>query len=424
MNKPVYAKLVFCGIILAVGAWHGLTQAQPVEPESERSSTSDVDGDNPFADFFNSKKSAVQKVPQTLEPVEEKPELFLESVTLKFLDAQNLARIIANMSSEYGKVATDPKSNSLIVCDTNDILNKILFEIKKVDKPPQQIIIEAVIVDVQLDDDIEIGINWDVLSDKLYDVSYRQNLGSRLSMVPATADNIADTTAYNTTSDIGIEGGYFALISGTIRHAVHLLQEKKNIEILANPTVMVVSGQSASIETVTELPYQERTQTSQGGELAATQFKKVGVKLNVTAILTDDDYILVTLEPEQSVDTGLFGTTSEIPIIDTRKAKTTLLLKDGQVVIMGGLRKKETTNQVSQIPVLGDLPLVGMLFRNTRDIVKNSELLVFMSPHIYKGEPLSEQHREKFGQLRNKPPLSLPTKKDKDNVTSEQPQEE
>ena len=156
-------------------------------------------------------------------------------------------------------------------------------------------------------------------------------------------------------------------------------------------------------------------QTSEGGELSSTQFKKVGVKLNVTAILTDDNYILVTLEPEQSVDTGVFGTESQVPIIDTRKAKTTLLLKDGQVVIMGGLRKKETTNQVSQIPIVGDLPLVGMLFRNTQKTVKNSELLVFMSPHIYKGESVSEEQRERFDMLRNKPPLVLP-KEQNDNI--------
>jgi type II secretory pathway component GspD/PulD (secretin) len=275
--------------------------------------------------------------------------------------------------------------------------------------------IEAVIVDVQLDDETEIGINWDILSDKMYDFSYRQNLGSRLSMVAATDDTKADTTAFNTTSATGTEGGYFAVISGTVRNTVHLLQQKKNVEILASPRVMVVSGESASIETVTELPYQELMQTSGGGQLSATQFKKVGVKLNVTATLTDDDYILVTVEPEQSVDTGKFSATSGIPIIDTRKAKTTLLLKDGQVVIIGGLRKKETTNQISQIPLLGDLPLIGILFRNTQEIVKNSELLVFLSPHIYKGETLSEEQKAKFEEFKEQPTLSLPTDGDKDN---------
>jgi type IV pilus assembly protein PilQ len=415
MNMPKYAKIVFCVIILTIGIRYGWTQSQPIKPESEPNSISDADRDNPFAAFLGNKNSAAQKVPQTSQLDEEPPELFLETVTLKFLDAQNLKKAIAKMSSKYGSIETNSKNNSLIICDIKDNLSKILLEIKRADNPPQQLMIEAVIVDVQLDDETEIGINWDILSDKMYDFSYRQNLGSRLSMVAATDDTKADTTAFNTTSATGTEGGYFAVISGTVRNTVHLLQQKKNVEILASPRVMVVSGESASIETVTELPYQELMQTSGGGQLSATQFKKVGVKLNVTATLTDDDYILVTVEPEQSVDTGKFSATSGIPIIDTRKAKTTLLLKDGQVVIIGGLRKKETTNQISQIPLLGDLPLIGILFRNTQEIVKNSELLVFLSPHIYKGETLSEEQKAKFEEFKEQPTLSLPTDGDKDN---------
>jgi type II secretory pathway component GspD/PulD (secretin) len=414
MNRLKYTILVFCIILAFVSTCKGAAQTQQAKPESEKNSTTEADTGNPFADFFSKGKTTTQKISLPAVQIEEKPELFLQSVTLKFLDARNLANTISNMSSEYGEISVDTKSNSLIICDTNDVIQKILSEIKKTDKPPQQLMIETVIVDVQLDDDTEIGINWDILSDKMYDISYRQNLGNRLSMIPATAENIADTTAFNTISDAGVVGGYLAIISGTVRNAVHLLQEKRNVEILASPRVMVVSGESASIETVTEIPYREVMQTSEGGELSSTQFKKVGVKLNVTAVLTDDNYILVTLEPEQSVDTGVFGTESEVPIIDTRKAKTTLLLKDGQVVIMGGLRKKETTNQVSQIPIIGDLPLVGMLFRNTQKTVKNSELLVFMSPHIYKGEPVSEEQKKRFDVLRNKPPLVLPEKKNDD----------
>jgi len=412
MNMLKNTGISLCVVILTAGVWNSYAQAQQAEAEAQQKVAVDVENDNPFAAFFSNQSSASQRISQTTLPVEEKPELFLETATLKFLDARNLEKTLKNMSSVYGIITADAKNNSLIICDTNDTLKKIMFEVKKADKLPQQLLIEAVIVDVQLDDETEIGINWDLLSDKMYDVSYRQNLGSRLSMVAPTSTTIGDTTAYNTTSLAGIEGGYFALISGSIRNTVHLLQEKKNVEILASPRVMVVSGESASIETVTELPYREVTQTSAGGELSATQFKQVGVKLNVTATLTDEDYILVTVEPEQNVDTGKFGTTSEIPIIDTRRAKTTLLLKDGQVVILGGLRKKETTNQTTQIPLLGDLPLIGGLFRNTEDSIKNSELLVFLSPHIYKDEPVPDDEMAKFKELKERPMLSLPSDRD------------
>lgn len=212
MNKSKYAKIAFCVIILTIGIRYGWTQAQPAKFESEPNSTLDVDRDNPFAGFLINKKSTARKFPQNSQLDEKPPEVFLETVTLKFLDAQNLEKAIAGMSSKYGSIATNPKNNSLIICDTKDNLDKILVEIKKADKPPQQLMIEAVIVDVQLDNDTEIGINWDILSDKMYDVSYRQNLGSRLSMVAATPDTKADTTAFNTTSAAGVEGDILLLL--------------------------------------------------------------------------------------------------------------------------------------------------------------------------------------------------------------------
>jgi type II secretory pathway component GspD/PulD (secretin) len=85
-------------------------------------------------------------------------------------------------------------------------------------------------------------------------------------------------------------------------------------------------------------------------------------------------------------------------------------LKDSQVVILGGLRRQEKTKEVDQIPILGDLPIIGALFRNTNTVIKNSELIVFLSPHIYKGEPLSEDEMAKFKELRSRQMLSIPDK--------------
>lgn len=413
MTKHIYAKTVLCFLLIILCPCNDRVLSQQADNGLAKS----VGRNDPFAQFAQRQKPvAPSKISATMSIEEFKPELFIETITLKFLDATTLKIVIESMLSEYGNVTANQKRNSLIACDTKDNLNKIMTEIKKADKQPQQLLIEAVILDVQLDDKTEIGVNWDILSDRMYDISYRQNLGARLSAVGATSTTRADTTAFNTTSDTGTEGGYFALISGTIRNVIHLLQEKKDIEILASPQVMVLSGESASIETVTELPYREITETSGAGLLSTTQFKSVGVKLNVTATLIDNNYILVTVEPEQSVNTGEFGTTSEIPIIDTRKAKTTLLLKDGEVVVMGGLRRKETTNQVSKIPLLGDLPLIGVLFRNTKKVVKNSELLVLLSPHIHKGEPIPEEVMAKFREIKDRPMLSIPEDK---NATRE-----
>ena len=173
----------------------------------------------------------------------------------------------------------------------------------------------------------------------------------------------------------------------------------------------MVSGETANIEAVDEIPYQEISQTTQGGELTYYEFKLVGVKLQVTAILTDSNDILLTVDAEQNVQVG----TTTPPRVDTRKANTSLLLKDSQVVILGGLRRQEKTKEVDQIPILGDLPIVGGLFKSTNTVVKNSELIVFLSPHIYKGEPLPEEQMTKFKEISERPILSLPKDKEKND---------
>jgi len=333
------------------------------------------------------------------------PELFVATVTLKFLDAADLQAAIKSMSSEYGGISIDVKSNSLIICDTKENLEAILAQISKADKTPQQIMIEVVILDVQLDDDTEIGINWDILSDKFYDIGYRQNFTtSRLGSTAETAATRGNATAFNTT---GL-GGAFSVISGTIRNVVHLLQQKRDVEILASPRVMMVSGESAYIEAVDEIPYQEESSTSEGGTLTFTEFKDVGVKLTVTATVTDDNDILLTVDAEQNVQVG----TTSPPRVDTRKANSSLLLKDGQVVIFGGLRRQEKTKEVDQIPLLGDLPIVGALFKSTNTVIKNSELIVFLSPHIYRGEPIPDEAMAKFREIKERPMLSLPDDRD------------
>ncbi|UCC21674.1 MAG: hypothetical protein JSW23_07630, partial [Planctomycetota bacterium] len=333
---------------------------------------------------------------------------FVQTVTLKFLDAKNLKAALDNMLSGYGTIAVDAKSNSLIISDNKENLEKIIEQAREADRTPRQIVVEVVIVDVQLEDDTQIGVNWDILSDEFYDISYRQNLTSRLGSTIDSAANIGNATAFNTTGT----GGDFALISGSVRNVVHLLQQKTNLEILASPKVMVVSGRKAEIRAVDEIPFNEIIDTSEGGQLSATSFKDVGVTLKVMATLTEDNEIFLQVDTEQKVETGT--STTEVPIVDARITNTSLLLKDGQVVAIGGLRRRERTKLVDQVPFLGDLPMVGFLFRSTRIVEVNSELVVFLSPHIYKDEPLTQEEMNRFNELKDSPPLQIPRPSKKD----------
>ncbi|MHC4585476.1 MAG: type II secretion system protein GspD [Planctomycetota bacterium] len=400
MNKPKYAKKIFLCIILTICAGYSPTQSQPTLDTQKI--TQEVGRENPFAKIPRSVKTVTPIALQSSQPLELAPELFVQTIMLKFLDAKSLKLAIDQMSSAYGTMAINEKNNSLIVCDTKEKLEKIISEIKKADKTPRQIMVEVVIVDVQLSDDTAIGINWDLLTDKVQDMTYRQNFTTRLGTTVESATTIGDATAFNTT---GL-GSNFSVINGDIRNVVSVLQQKKDVEILASPRVMVLSGKTASIEAVRELPYNEVTDTSAGGSMSSTEFKKVGVTMDVTATQTDDNLIFLNVSSEQNVVVG--ESVTDVPIIDTRNASSEVLLQDGQVVIIGGLRRQELTKETNQVPILGDIPIIGLLFRYTQTVVNNTELIIFLSPRIYTDdEPIPEDAMEKFREIKERPMPSL-----------------
>jgi len=404
MNSPKLIKTIFFAFILAVCILYIMAESEPAYGEESR--LLPVGRENPFAKIARPVKSEpIAAILASSNAGEEKPELFMQTVILKFLDAESLKEAVDKMCSEFGTVAVNKKNNSLIICDTRENLTSILSEIEKADRTPQQIMIEVVIVDVQLHDETEIGVNWDLLSDKSYDYTYRQNFTGRLGSTISDAETIGNATAFNTT---GV-GGNFSVISGTIRNVVGLLQNKRDVEILASPRAMVLSGETANIKAVEEIPYSEVSDTAAGGAgaITSTKFKEVGVNLQVSGTITDGNNIFLTVDTEQNVMTS--ESSNGVPVVDTRKATTSLLLKDGQIVIFGGLRRQEKTEQVNQIPILGDIPLLGLLFKYTNTIVNNTELIVFLSPHIYKdGELIPEDAMSKYKEITDRPMLLLP----------------
>jgi len=402
MNKLITKTVVCAFLVLATSISYSGEQAG--------GQTTDTGRDNPFGGSFGDAASEPQSnIITSMDSMDAGPQLFVRTVTLKFLNAANLKAALEKMSSTNGRISTDDNTNSIIICDTKENLEKILAEIKKADQTPKQIMIEVVIVDVQLTDDTEIGVDWDLLTTAAKDVGYRQSMmfPYRFSMIAPDATTTGNATAYMTT---GGRGGELSIINDDIRNVVHALQQKRSVDILASPRVMVVSGQKADIKTIQQIPYQEVTQTSGGGggsgAITSTQFKDVGVTMEVKATVTDDGKILLIVKPEQSVNTGV--SVAGVPVIDKREASTTLLMDDGQIVVMGGLRRQDTQIIKYQVPLLGDLPLIGFIFSNNRKVVENSELIVLLSPHIYKGESAPVDAMARYDQINSKSLLALP----------------
>jgi len=382
----------------------GLGDPEPVsvlgaEPASDEARG--AAGRNPFASLLSPDRHQEPnhvETPTFLSP----PDVQLETVVLKFLDAKTLKGALDKMVTPYGTVAVNEKTNSVVICDTAANLRRIVQEIRKADQTPRQVMVEVVILDVQLKNDSEIGVNWDFLSADIDDVSYRQSLtGPRVLAIPPTPETLGSATAYNS---VGL-GGDFSAVVGSVRTILHMIQEKRNVEILASPRVLVVSGQSATIKAVEEIPYKEVSDTAQGGQaaLTSTKFKEVGVTLQVVATVADGNNILLDIRTQQSVRTGESAT--GVPVVDSRQADTFLMLRDGQTAIIGGLRREEKTKQVNQVPILGDLPLIGALFRSVSTATSHSELVVLLNPRIYIGDAIPDEVTARVDAIRSRSPL-------------------
>ena len=199
MNKNNYIKIILFTVILTFGILNSAVKCEPGVAGSNDNIALDTGRANPFGKIVQVKKVLQQKI-TVAEPMQMQmailPELFLDTITLKFLDAKNLKNAMTNMSSEYGSISADAKSNSLIVCDTEEKLKKILKEIRSADKTPKQIMVEVVILDVKLENDTEIGFNWDLLSEETHSTTFRQNFTTRLNWKTAQDNDVS--TLFNT----------------------------------------------------------------------------------------------------------------------------------------------------------------------------------------------------------------------------------
>jgi hypothetical protein len=162
---------------------------------------------------------------------------------------------------------------------------------------------------------------------------------------------------------------------------VQALQTARDARLLADPNVMVLDNERASISLISEIPYQQLTQTGQGGDIGTTGFKEAGIKLNVLPQVASDGTIQMTVEPEFSRLTG-FTPEEGQPIIDRRTAYTRVRVSNGQTLVIGGLRQRADLGEFNGIPYLQNLKYVGKLFRGRESTVRESELVVFIRTDI------------------------------------------
>ena len=334
--------------------------------------------------------------------------LYSEFLQVNYAKASDLAALIGAsegsgaLLSPRGSVAIDDRTNTLLVQDTAERLQDIRRLVSTLDIPVRQVLIESRIVVVADDYGRELGVRFGYTGVTDYGAAgigsvTGSSAGSDI-IVGSALDNINDplngtpypveappiSERYAVNVPIANPAGRLALAILDTDYIVDLeltaLQTEGRGEIVSTPRVITANQKEARIEQGVEIPYQE----SASSGATTTQFKKAVLSLTVTPQITPDDKIIMDLavtkdnvgELTPSATGGL------VPSIDTRTIETQALVSDGQTVVLGGIYETERRETISKVPFLGDIPVIGVLFRSTNNTQSKRELLIFVTPRI------------------------------------------
>jgi len=292
----------------------------------------------------------------------------------QYIPAIHLEKVVADLLSDQGKASVVEKENQIVVADFPERLRLVAETVRHLDVPRRQVRIAAFIYDISLEDIEEIGINWNSALK-----------GNNLDAENNPQDVFAIDSITQVPPALGAANGIMTFMSLSrnfdVTAVVNALQQSDDSRLLADPNVTVLDNDQARIEIITEIPYQELTQTSGGGNIGTTSFREAGVRLQVTPRIAADGTIEMNVTPSFSRLTG-FTPGDNQPIIDRREASTTIRVADQQTVVIGGLRQRSDVGDFTGIPILKDIPIAGKLFRNRATTVRESELVVFITPII------------------------------------------
>jgi type IV pilus assembly protein PilQ len=315
-----------------------------------------------------------------------------------YADIKEVEKALKGLLSSTGRIASNPGTNNIIVIDNPSQIRAIDDFITEIDRETSQVMVEARIYDISSSDSLDIGIQWSAGTNTTLTPPTSPTVGSPTGTgkLDPFIHSVLASTINQTSKSMGTFS--FGILDDTldIEATLTAIQEKLTAKLLANPRILVIDNGTADINIIKEIPYRELTQTSGGGNIGTTQFKDVGVMLKVTPHVTRDGMIRLHVHPTFSVQNGKVESDSGagfgVPIVDTREATTIALIRDGQTVVIGGLRRKDVIQETSKIPLLGDIPLLGWAFTFHGENTTNSELVVFITPRIVKEAIMS--HKE------------------------------
>ncbi|UZE24227.1 type IV pilus secretin PilQ [Pseudomonas sp. B21-056] len=315
-----------------------------------------------------------------------------ELLQVNYAKAADIAKLFQSVTSaeakadERGTITVDERTNNIIAYQTQDRLDELRRIVAQLDIPVRQVMIEARIVEANVDYDKSLGVRWggSVQNQGNWNSSGVTNGSSTTIGTPgstSTNQPFVDMGASGNTSGIGI-----AFITDNVLLDLELTAMEKtgNGEIVSQPKVVTSDKETAKILKGTEIPYQEASSSG----ATSVSFKEASLSLEVTPQITPDNRIIMEVKVTKD-EPDYLNKVQEVPPIKKNEVNAKVLVNDGETIVIGGVFSNTQSKVVDKVPFLGDVPYLGRLFR--RDLVseKKSELLVFLTPRIMNNQAIA-----------------------------------
>ena len=284
------------------------------------------------------------------------------------LDNADPEKVKSNLSLlvEQDKIQINQRSNQLMIKTYKSKLPELEAAIEQLDQPRKQVVIQVRLEEISKGDLEELGIDWSFSNLK----------------IDADQESEGTETTGGTDNEDGEESTSSTLEVGNVslnyESVLNLLAQNNQSSTLANPRLTTVDGETATINIGESIPI-----VKESDENTEVEFKDVGINLEITPRITKEDEVYIEVSPEVSVvKEYLEAGDTKYPVIGTRKAETSVRIKHGQTIALGGLIKEEDVEKMSKVPFLGDLPILGELFKSKMQDTQKQELIIFLTPRI------------------------------------------
>lgn len=303
--------------------------------------------------------------------------------TLNFGKASEVIVSVEKMKSDRGSIDFDDRTNTIIVSDIKSKLELIAQVIETLDQTTPQVLIEAKIVETNFTDQENLGIDWVTKitmtgSERPHTYPFRDTTSS-----PYASDAFPGADA--TLGSANPEFTYGTLNFSQVQSVFEMLKSRSETDILSSPRIVTLDNQSAQITVGSQYPIPQYTYNEEQAALQVSgwEYMDIGIIFDVTPHVNQAGFVTLDIEPKITaiLDFVTVENTS-LPRLSNESTRTSVMIKSGETLVIGGLVKTQTTDTRKRVPFLGDVPIIGYAFRKTDKLIEKTDLLIFMTPHI------------------------------------------